>query len=60
MSVFIFSDLILYVHMPTLYSFLGILIALPFAFFFFVSGGRWMAFVTSDFGKRYCWDDNTY
>jgi leader peptidase (prepilin peptidase)/N-methyltransferase len=44
MSVFIFSDLILYVHMPTLYSFLGILIALPFAFFFFVSGGRWMGF----------------
>lgn len=44
MSVFIFSDLILYVHMPTLYEFAGILIALPFAFFFFVSGGKWMGF----------------
>lgn len=44
MSVFIFTNFMFDIHIPTLYEFAGLLIALPFAFFFFVSGGRWMGF----------------
>jgi len=47
-GLFLFSNngyttALLYWHIPTLLDFLsGILVALPFAFFWLVSGGRWM------------------
>lgn len=43
-GVFTFSEFMFNVHMPSLYEFSGALLALPFAFFWLVSGGRWMGF----------------
>jgi prepilin signal peptidase PulO-like enzyme (type II secretory pathway) len=44
-GIFIFSDGMLNIHIPTLYAFLsGPLLALPFAFLWFVSRGTWMGF----------------
>ena len=44
-GIFIFSDGILNFHIPTLYTFFsGPLLALPFAFLWFVSRGTWMGF----------------
>lgn len=42
LSVFLFSEYLLDPHLPSLKDFAGILLALPFAFFWLVSKGRWM------------------
>ncbi len=43
-GVFTFTEFVFNVHIPALSEFYGALLALPFAFFWFVSGGRWMGF----------------
>jgi len=43
LGLFLFNENGFYVHIPNMIEFLsGIIIALPFAFFWLVSGGRWM------------------
>lgn len=44
LSVFLFSNFIFNPHIPNISEFYGVLISLPFAFFFFISRGRWMGF----------------
>lgn len=44
-GLFFFSDFTLHLHIPSYFEFLsGVFLAFPFAFFWFVSGGRWMGF----------------
>ena len=44
-GLFLFSNFIFFIHFPTILEFLsGILTAFPFAFFWFISGGKWMGF----------------
>ncbi len=55
-SLFLISNGNLLPHIPSLESFLaGPMMAFPFAFFFFISGGRWMGFGDAKLGLSLGW-----